>query len=61
LVATPVALGEVAAEGSGSTQLDGPQGSMLRTGQRMPIARQEGLATLTHHIGDFDLGATHVR
>lgn len=61
LVATLVALDEVATKSSGATQLDGPQGSMLRAIERVPIARQEGLAMLANDISDFDLGAIHGR
>jgi hypothetical protein len=59
LVLAAVALGQVSAEGGGAAQLDGTQGAMLRTAQSVPIALQEGLAMLAHHIGHFEPRATH--
>jgi hypothetical protein len=34
---------------------------VLRAIERVPIARQEGIAILTNDIGDFNLGAIHGR
>jgi hypothetical protein len=59
LMATGVTAGFVAAQGRGVAQLDGPKRPVLLTAQRMAIALQEGLAMLTHDIGDFEGGATH--
>lgn len=59
LVLAAVALGQVSAEGGGAAQLNGTQGAMLRTAQSVPIALQEGLAMLAHHICHFEPRATH--
>ena len=61
LVVAAVALGQVSAEGGGAAQLNGTQGAMLRTAQSVPIALQEGLAMLAHHVSHFELRATHDR
>jgi hypothetical protein len=61
LVLAVVALGQVSTEGRGAAQLDGAQGAMLYTAQSVPIAFQEGLAMLAHHISDFEPRATHGR
>ena len=59
LVATVVALGDMAPEGGGPTQRDGPQGPVLRAREGGPIAGQKGVAMLAHHIGHFQWRATH--
>jgi hypothetical protein len=59
LVLAAVALGQVAAEGRRAAQLDGAQGAMLGAAQPVPIALQEGLAMLAHHVSDFKPRATH--
>ena len=54
LVATVVALRDMAPEGGGPTQRDGAQGPVLRAREGRPIARQKGGAMLAHHIGHFE-------
>jgi hypothetical protein len=59
LVLAVVALGEVSTESGGAAQFDGAQGAMLGSAQPVPIALQEGVAMLAHHIGHFKPRATH--
>ena len=59
LVATVVALGDMAPEGGGPTQRDGAQGPVLRAREGGPIAREKGVAMLAHHIGHFERRPTH--
>ena len=61
LVLATVALGQVSTEGCGAAQFDGAQGAMLDAAQPVPIALQEGVAMLAHHIGHFKPRATHDR
>lgn len=58
-VPTVVTARVVTAEGGGSTQLDGPQGPMLRAGQDVAIVLEEGRGMVTHDIGDFKPWVTH--
>jgi len=60
-VPTMVALGNMAAQCSGPTQRDGAEGALLRAREDGPIARQKGIAMLTHDIGHFQRRPTHGR
>src|SRR5262249_16187646 len=51
--------GAMAPEGGGPTQRDGAEGPLLRTRENGPIARQKGVAMLTHDIGHFQWRPTH--
>ena len=59
LVATVVALGDMAPEGGGPAHGDGAQGPVLRAREGRPIAGQKGVAMLAHHIGHFQRRPTH--
>src|SRR4029450_2412057 len=56
-----VALRDMAPEGGGPTQREGPAGPLLRAREEGPIARQKGVAMLTHDLGHFQRRPTHGR
>src|SRR5437764_7939419 len=59
LVATVVALSNMAPEGSGPAEGDGPQCPMLLTREGRLIACQEGVAMLVDDIGHFQQRPAH--
>ena len=59
LVATVVALGDVAPERRRPAHGDGAQRPMLRAREGGPIARQKGVTMLAHDIGHFQDRPTH--
>src|SRR5499433_1385371 len=56
-----VAVRDMAPEGGGPTQRDGAEGPLLRARENGPIARQKGVAMLTHDLGHFQRRPTHGR
>ena len=61
LMATLVALGDMALKGGGPAHGDDPQGPVLLTRQGVTIAGQKRGAMLARHIGDFEPWRTHGR
>jgi len=59
LMSAVVTASFVAAQGRRVAQCDGPKRPVLFAAEGVPIALQEGLAMLTHHIGHFEVGSAH--